>query len=106
MMATDEFNSSYGYLLKLMVNTPPPRLFISLPLISPTPDPHQHPKGTPKSIIIQPAFVMLPSGKALPLWLSCPSADSANALPCCATPRSSFESDRNSLTAVAIQENV
>jgi hypothetical protein len=26
----------------------PPRLFISLPLISPTPDPHQHPKGTPK----------------------------------------------------------
>lgn len=22
MMATDEFNSSYGYLLKLMVNTP------------------------------------------------------------------------------------
>lgn len=33
MMATDEFNSSYGYLLKLMVNTPP-LAFLSPSLLS------------------------------------------------------------------------
>lgn len=70
-MATDEFNSSYGYLLKLMVNTPSRPFYLpcllSVPRLILTSR-----TGTPKlHHPIQPAFVMLPSEKALLLSRLC-----------------------------------